>query len=147
MWVSESVDMNCEGHSPTWSSQRLSKGASDSHLVTHVWSWSTTLWKNRLPAHPNLPCQHGKQMNGLLRRTIIIVHALNILSWQMICLIHHGWHCSEDELSKKMSQEYIITLPCCPCHKMKRFRYSQILYRQVVEDRQHFHELGKEHWS
>ena len=33
--------INYEGRSSTWSSRRLFKSASDSHLMTHVWSRST----------------------------------------------------------------------------------------------------------
>jgi hypothetical protein len=60
--------LNCEWHSSTWSSGRLSRGASGSHLMTHVWSWSTATMAGRvslglipawglIPTNPvNIPC-------------------------------------------------------------------------------------------
>ena len=38
---SVTAKLNYRRHSSTWSSRRLSKNASDSHLMTHVWSRST----------------------------------------------------------------------------------------------------------
>ena len=50
--------LNYEGRSSTWSSRRLSKGASGSHLMTHVRSRNTATVEGSIRgANPNPPCQ------------------------------------------------------------------------------------------
>jgi hypothetical protein len=48
--------VNCEGRSSTWSSRKLSKGASGSHPMTCVWSRSTVTVEGSLCDLSNPPC-------------------------------------------------------------------------------------------